>query len=332
MFESPDGAGWDITRLTNMKNIIRIFCIVFLSFSVIAVAAQPTVCSNPKCHGGKIYCEECDGVGTVKNVTCKKCNGKGTYSCPNCNGTGIVNGTGNVNNNVGGNSTGNVNSSVSGNRTGNVNSNVSGNSTSNVNSSENGSSTPTRHQFDCPVCKGRGEIPKSCPNPKCHNGTISCENCKATGTVDHMCTACNGKGEVTTHKRYPCPECNGKKYVMQDKQVKCTHCRNGKVPAPHRPSIAQSETVWVDHAECKGTGFITVKEKVTCPRCKGRAYMIELEPSTVKCESCGGSGHIKETCKQCAGKGSYTCPTCKGYGNVREHCSRCNGTGVIYTD
>lgn len=60
--------------------------------------------------------------------------------------------------------------------------------------------------------------------------------------------------------------------------------------------------------------------------------MIEREASTVNCESCGGSGHIKETCKQCAGKGSYVCPDCKGYGNVREKCSRCNGNGVIYTD
>lgn len=292
-----------------MKNVLKIFCVVFLFFFAIVVAAQPTVCPNPKCHGGKIYCDECDGVGTVRNnATCQKCSGNGTYPCPNCNGTGKVNGTGNADNNVSGNSSGNNTNEVQ------------------------GSNFPTRHQFECPDCKGKGAIPKSCSNPQCHNGTISCVNCNATGTLEQTCATCSGTGTVTTHRKYPCPECKGKKYVTQDKQEKCT-CRNGKVPTQNRPSKApSSETVWVDHTVCHGTGYITVKEQVTCPRCSGRAYMIEREPSTVNCDSCGGTGRIEETCKQCSGKGSYPCPDCKGYGNVREKCSRCNGTGVIYTD
>lgn len=313
-----------------MKKNLRIFCVLFLWLSVNVVAAQSTVCPNPKCHGGRIYCDECDGVGTVKNEVCRKCSGNGTYPCPNCNGTGIVNASGNVT--TTGNAANKVSESSPVNSNANHNGVVSGNSNANVNSDVNRNSSSTRHQFDCPDCKGKGAIPKSCPNPQCHNGTINCANCNATGTVSHTCTACDGTGTVTTHRKYPCPECKGKKFVTQDKQEKCT-CRNGKVPAQNRPSKAQSsETVWVDHTVCHGTGFVTVKEQVQCPRCNGRAYMIEREASTVNCESCGGSGLIKETCKQCAGKGSYVCPDCKGYGNVRGKYSRCNGNGVIYAD
>ena len=301
-----------------MKKNLRIFGVLFLLFSVIAVAAQTTICPNPQCHGGKIYCDNCDYTGKIKGETCPKCNGAGYYPCPNCNGTGMVNTSGSVS------TTGNAVNTVSGNSPVNSNANNNGNA--------NQSNSLTRHQFECPDCKGKGAIPKSCSNPQCHNGIISCANCNATGTVGHTCTVCNGTGTVPTHRKYPCPECQGKKYVTQEKQVKCT-CRNGKVPAPNRPSKAQSsESVWVDHTVCHGTGFVTVKEQVQCPYCSGRAYMIEREVTTVSCESCGGSGYIKGTCPQCGGKGSYVCPDCKGYGNVREKCSRCNGNGFIYTE
>lgn len=287
-----------------MKNILSFFCAVVLFFAAPAVTAQ-TICSNPKCHGGRIFCNECAGVGKVKNETCRICEGKGTYPCPKCGGTGTTTGTGNDSSNR-----------SNSNNTGDVN--VGGSS--------------SYHQFKCPNCGGRGEVPKSCPNPKCHNGAIFCETCDYTGIVNKTCTACSGAGEVTTHRKYPCPECKGMKYVTQEKLEKCT-CRNGKVPAPNRPSKAQnSETVWVNHTACNGTGYITVKVKVTCPKCNGRAYMIEREATTVRCDSCGGSGRIKETCPECDGKRSYVCPDCKGYGNVREKCSRCNGNGVIYTD
>ena len=189
-----------------------------------------------------------------------------------------------------------------------------------------------QHKFDCPDCRGKGETVKYCPNPQCHNGAIFCEACDYSGTVSRTCNSCNGSGEVPMHKKKPCPVCNGTKYVTQERQEKCT-CRNGKEAVKNRPSKAQSsEYVWVDHTVCRGTGFVTVKEQVVCPHCHGRAYMIEREATMVKCDACGGAGHLKETCSKCEGKGCYACPDCKGYGNVREKCSRCNGNGVIYTD
>lgn len=189
-----------------------------------------------------------------------------------------------------------------------------------------------QHKFDCPDCRGEGETVKFCPNPKCHNGAIYCETCDYSGTVNKTCNSCNGSGEVPTHKKKPCPVCKGTKYVPQERQEKCT-CRNGKVAVKNRPSKAQtSKYVWVDHADCHGTGFVTVKEQVPCPHCHGRAYMIEREATMVKCDACGGTGRLKETCSKCEGKGCYACPDCKGYGNVREKCSRCKGNGVIYTD
>ena len=189
-----------------------------------------------------------------------------------------------------------------------------------------------QHKFDCPDCRGEGETVKFCPNPKCHNGSIYCETCDYSGTVNKTCNSCNGSGEVPTHKKKPCPVCKGTKYVPQERQEKCT-CRNGKVAVKNRPSKAQtSKYVWVDHADCHGTGIVTVKEQVPCPHCHGRAYMIEREATMVKCDACGGTGRLKETCSKCEGKGCYACPDCKGYGNVREKCSRCKGNGVIYTE
>lgn len=184
-----------------------------------------------------------------------------------------------------------------------------------------------QHQFDCPDCRGKGETVKYCPNPKCHNGAIFCEKCDYSGKVDQQCSDCNGSGTVSKHERKPCPQCKGTKYVMQDKQEKCTHCRNGK-----RPTTQNGQTVYVTCSYCKGSGYMTSKEKVTCSYCRGGGYLIEQVPHNVTCETCGGKGKITETCAQCDGKGSYACPTCKGYGNVREKCSRCNGNGVIYTD
>lgn len=185
-----------------------------------------------------------------------------------------------------------------------------------------------QHKFDCPDCRGKGETVKYCPNSKCHKGAIYCETCDYTGTVNKPCTACNGSGVATKERDKTCPVCQGLKYSGEgEKQIPCSHCRNGKVPSKNR----RGETVWVDHTACKGKGYTVSKYKIACRNCGGTGLKGK-ETYSVNCNSCGGSGRIKETCKQCAGKGSYVCPDCKGYGNVREKCSRCNGNGVIYTD
>lgn len=288
-----------------MKKILVFFDAVFLLLFATTVTAQ-TVCSNPKCHGGKVYCDDCDYTGKVGKETCQKCKGKGYYICPNCNGTGKAGSTGSV-----GNANNNSNSN-----TGNANNNV------------NVGSSSSRHEYKCPGCEGRGEVPRPCSNPKCHNGAIRCANCNATGNVSYTCAACNGSGVVTKERDKTCPVCQGQKYSGEgEKQIPCTHCRNGKVPSKNR----RGETVWVDHADCQGKGYTVSKYKIACRNCGGTGLKGK-ESYTVDCYSCGGSGHIKETCKQCDGKGCYVCPTCKGYGNVREKCSRCKGTGVIYTD
>ena len=184
-----------------------------------------------------------------------------------------------------------------------------------------------QHKFDCPDCRGKGEVVKYCPNSKCHNGAIFCEQCDYSGTVNKTCATCNGSGEIVKYRDKPCPYCHGEKGTIKEKQEPCTHCRNGKVPTKNR----RGETVWVNHTECNGTGYITTKYKAACRYCGGTGVDGQ-EAYKVKCDACGGKGRVTETCSQCGGKGSYVCPDCKGYGNVREKCSRCNGNGVIYTD
>jgi len=184
-----------------------------------------------------------------------------------------------------------------------------------------------QHKFDCPDCRGRGEVVKYCPNSKCHNGAIFCETCDYSGMVNRACSSCNGSGVIAKERDKPCPTCLGKKYEEKEKQEPCTHCRNGKVPSKNR----HGETVWVNHDACQGTGYITTKYKAACRPCGGTGVK-GTESYSVNCNSCAGTGRLKETCPKCAGKGSYVCPDCKGYGNVREKCSRCNGNGVIYTD
>jgi DnaJ-class molecular chaperone len=293
-----------------MKKIAGIVFGVLLFFAANTVVAQSKVCSNPKCHGGKIYCDDCDYTGELNGKTCPKCNGAGSYPCPNCNGKGSV-GNGNNNNN----------------------------SNNIINNNNNSSAS---HEYTCPECKGEKEVPIRCTNPKCHNGAIYCEACDYKGTISQRCTACDGKGEITKEKTKPCSECNGKKYTMKEKQDNCTHCRNGKVPSTNR----RGEKVWVDHKDCNGTGYITSTYKATCRACGGdgiqkkkhagangrSVYTRENDVETVKvkCDACSGKGKVEKTCTKCNGKACYPCPTCEGYGNIRKPCSRCNGNGVIF--
>lgn len=277
-----------------MKNIVIVSCVISLFFSTNTIIAQTNLCSNSKCHGGKIFCEVCDGAGMDGSETCRKCNGNGFYSCPTCSGNGSV-------------STGNTTTT-----------------TTNVNATSGSSST--RHQYTCPECKGEKEIPTVCPNPKCRNGAIYCEVCDYSGSITRQCDACSGKGEITREKNKPCPYCHGKKYIKKEKQEPCTHCRNGKVPRKNRVG----ETEWVIHTECKGTGSITSTYNATCRPCAGTGVNGK-ETYTEECKACEGKGSITETCTQCNGKRCYPCPTCDGYANIRTPCSRCKGHGVIYT-
>lgn len=119
-----------------MKKYLKLFCFVLLIFFVNNVVAQQNnpsynnskeekLCPNPKCHAGKIYCEDCDYTGTIiqkcsacngsgkivkyksngqkytvdcdacsgkgnVEVQCPRCGGNGYYTCPNCKGTGKV--------------------------------------------------------------------------------------------------------------------------------------------------------------------------------------------------------------------------------------------------
>lgn len=280
-----------------MKRLLELIGIVLIIFSINSAAAQEKICSNPQCHGGKIYCEECDYTGMVGNHTCPKCNGNGYYPCPNCNGTGYSNSN---------------------------NSNNSNNSSNNNSNNNNSVSAP--HQFTCPECKGAKEIPVVCPNPQCHHGVISCEKCNHSGKISHRCETCGGTGEISEHKHKPCPVCKGEKYIQEEEHVPCT-CRNGK-----RPVTQNGQTVYVDCSTCKGKGYTIRMKKVPCTHCHKSGYVIEQELTTSRCHTCEGKGTILETCTQCDGNGSYSCPTCGGHGNIRKSCSRCNGTGVIYTN
>ena len=317
-----------------MKKVFYLFCIISFFVANNNVIAQNTICSNPKCHGGKIYCTECDMSGEIKCpdcrgtgkvlganctrcngkrvVTCPKCNGEGTYPCPECNGNGVI---GNSNNN-----SNNDNSSHNHN---------DGNITNII-----GNDNHSPHKHTCPECKGEKEIPVPCPNPNCHNGAIYCEECNYTGKVKHECSVCKGEGVVSQHRKITCAKCKGEKYVevVQEKQEKCPYCTNGKRPGRSHDKHGHSVYVTCSYCNGEGTRTVSVKTKVPCDACRGFGYKIEREPTTVTCESCQGNGYVYEKCTKCDGKGCYPCPTCKGYANIREKCPRCKGTGVIYTE
>ena len=155
-----------------MKSRFKLVFAVLLFISVNSVLAQTQLCSNPKCHGGKIYCEECDysgiiickkcdGSGKVAGNVCSQCKGTGKLSCTICNGNGYYpcpdsNGRGNI---------GNSNNSI----------NTGNNTFGNI--GKDGNNNSTRRQFTCPDCKGEKYVPEPCHNPDCHNGAIYCEKC-----------------------------------------------------------------------------------------------------------------------------------------------------------
>ena len=293
-----------------MLYLIFYFAYFLLFFVANTVVAQ-TLCSNPKCHGGRIYCDDCDYSGELNGKKCPKCNGEGIYPCPNCNGTGSVG-----------------------------NSNVSASNSDNVNNSNN-SSKP--HQFKCPECNGEKFVPAPCSNPKCNHGTIYCAECNQTGKISHDCSKCGGSGTINTSARkIDCPVCDGKKYVIEEVQERCKNCREGKRPTAQPSKTVHTrdgktvtrpgKTVYIDCTKCNGNGYIPKKVQQPCSYCRKGGYIIKKGSFTEECDSCKGKGQISEKCSKCNGKGSFPCPNCKGYGNVREKCSRCRGEGVIYTE
>jgi len=53
-------------------------------------------CTNVNCRSGKINCFFCAGEGSDTQhpcgctVACNECNGKGSWNCRDCKGTGII--------------------------------------------------------------------------------------------------------------------------------------------------------------------------------------------------------------------------------------------------
>ena len=149
-----------------MKKFFKLFLAALLLISANSILAQTQVCSNPKCHGGKIYCDDCDYTGTItckkcvgrgkidgntcsncngkRMLSCGKCNGKGYFPCSNCGGKGS-NSSGNTGNNGG------VGIGGGGGNDGDDGKNVC-----------NG--MPSRHQYTCPECKGDKLVVATIPN------------------------------------------------------------------------------------------------------------------------------------------------------------------------
>lgn len=211
-------------------------------------------------------------------------------------------------------------------------------------------------RYTCPKCKGEKYVPKPCPAVGCHKGTILCTECNGSGAIEHSCSSCNGSGTITKSRHLPCSHCHGKGGEMKRGQIPCTNarCKGGKIytksriPGTHGRD--SEKKAWYKCTTCDGTGYVNGTSKIACRYCGGTGEEKETstyfdgtetrtvytpisktENYTVKCESCDGSGGIKEKCSKCEGSGNYLCTRCDGYANVREVCSRCNGNGVIDT-
>lgn len=268
-----------------MARFLKLSFVVLVLVASTSVAAQTKVCSNPKCHSGKVYCDDCGYVGTVKGNVCAKCKGVGSYPCPTCNGKSAT----------GGNTT--------------------------DTDSTTGSLSPA-HWYTCPECKGAKTVPIRCTNPKCHNGAIYCEACDYKGTISHRCETCDGSGEVLEHAKTKCSKCNGKKYVTQEEQIKCIHCRNGKRPTTQRGkavyvdcNVCQGKGYKIEIKKvacpvCKGRPYAIERNPHTekCKACNGEGSVADIcskcnGKACYPCPTCDGYANIQNPCSRCNGKG-----------------------------
>ena len=119
---------------------------------------------------------------------------------------------------------------------------------------------------NCLYCNGKGKT----------NEEVTCEYCKGKGSVNVTvkCGNCDGSGEVimsVVHLR--CEVCNGTGFYGGNNCFKC-----------------------------KGLGYYTQRELVTCPKCSGTGKVTESRD----CRYCWGFGNrfADIICTECNGKGN----------------------------
>ncbi|HTW96545.1 MAG TPA: molecular chaperone DnaJ, partial [Candidatus Methylomirabilis sp.] len=106
----------------------------------------------------------------------------------------------------------------------------------------------------------------------------------------------------------------------------------GRRRGPQRGNdIEAAMTIDFDEAVFGTEKEVTLKKKITCPKCHGTGAEPGAKIET--CETCKGHGRVRHVQQTILGsiQTETTCPGCGGEGKTAsQKCSECNGAGTIY--